>query len=593
MTGLGELDRPGTPGSPGAWDARSEEWVVSDLSDLGNGESPALVSDGTGGGTGERTADGRTAYDPRSATDRDARLPAADDRFEAGAADTWEAPAGHLAAGVEAFDGRATARTEAFDGHSAIGMEAFDGHSATSAEAFDRRLATSTEAASEGRLASGAGAFDGRAPAGAGAFDDRSATGAEARDGRLATDAEAFVGGSATDADLSHTRPATDAAPSGARPAAGRRSGPSRRGGADPVKALMHRHRELCERAVDPLEIAAGLEAHGVTDRTAARFRHRDVFSLAEEMYARVPRDDGTAPRPQATPALRARADWALLALLPGALCAAAVTGLRLTHGQARLTVALVGALAVALGVRAALSRGPLSTPSGTHAWRTPPGTRAWTCWLLVYALLGDGLLRAVADGGPDALPTGTADGPWPLATAPVLALTLTCAPAAWCAHLFAARARRRLAASRGLEEFASSAQPLLLGTFALFLCALTTLLALCGAALGEPAAYAQALTLGALLLLARLLTAHGFTHVPTLVLATTATAEATSLALVFTGRLPGCAFLATPVETLVDSWGPGSIPALVCGAAALTLLVHATRTLTRASAHAPAGEPR
>ncbi|MCQ9130965.1 hypothetical protein KMS84_09125, partial [Streptomyces sp. IBSBF 2807] len=74
-----------------------------------------------------------------------------------------------------------------------------------------------------------------------------------------------------------------------------------RRGAGDPVKALMHRHRELCERAVDPLEIAAGLEAHGVTDRTAARFRHRDVFSLAEEMYARVPRD-GDAPPPAAPP---------------------------------------------------------------------------------------------------------------------------------------------------------------------------------------------------------------------------------------------------------------------------------------------------
>ncbi|MEV6396914.1 hypothetical protein AB0M39_19365, partial [Streptomyces sp. NPDC051907] len=75
----------------------------------------------------------------------------------------------------------------------------------------------------------------------------------------------------------------------------------ARRGPADPVRALIHRHRELCERAVDPLEIAAGLEAHGVTDRTAARFRHRDVFSLAEELYARVPR--GTdAERPLAAP---------------------------------------------------------------------------------------------------------------------------------------------------------------------------------------------------------------------------------------------------------------------------------------------------
>ncbi|MFG3119758.1 hypothetical protein ACGF4C_36035 [Streptomyces sp. NPDC048197] len=77
---------------------------------------------------------------------------------------------------------------------------------------------------------------------------------------------------------------------------------PARRGPADPVRALLHRHHTLCAHAVDPLEIAAGLEAHGVTDRTAARFRHRDVFSLAEELYARVPRAEpgagGTAGRP-------------------------------------------------------------------------------------------------------------------------------------------------------------------------------------------------------------------------------------------------------------------------------------------------------
>ncbi|MCF3177548.1 hypothetical protein IPZ61_30075, partial [Streptomyces sioyaensis] len=65
---------------------------------------------------------------------------------------------------------------------------------------------------------------------------------------------------------------------------ADRAAPPPRRGPADPVRSLMHRHQELCARAVDALEIAAGLEAHGVTDRTAARFRHRDVFSLAEEL---------------------------------------------------------------------------------------------------------------------------------------------------------------------------------------------------------------------------------------------------------------------------------------------------------------------
>ncbi|SCE86178.1 hypothetical protein GA0115257_10341, partial [Streptomyces sp. LcepLS] len=57
----------------------------------------------------------------------------------------------------------------------------------------------------------------------------------------------------------------------------------------DPVKSLMLIHHDLCADAVDPLEIAAGLEARGVTERTARAYRHRDVFALAEEMYARVP----------------------------------------------------------------------------------------------------------------------------------------------------------------------------------------------------------------------------------------------------------------------------------------------------------------
>ncbi|MFI6336985.1 hypothetical protein [Streptomyces sp. NPDC050535] len=368
---------------------------------------------------------------------------------------------------------------------------------------------------------------------------------------------------------------ARDGAGGGAAGAA-RKSG-SRRGGVDPVKALMHRHRELCERAVDPLEIAAGLEAHGVTDRTAARFRHRDVFSLAEELYARVPRDGEPVQRSVSPARPGERAVWAVLALLPGALCAATVTGLRLTEGRPRLAIAVLGALAVALGLRIAFRRGPLNV---THHMTS--GTRAWTCWLIAYALLGDGLLRAGVEGGPD--------GPWPLATAPVLALALACAPAAWCARLFAVRARRKLAASRGLEEFASSVKPLLLGVLGLFLCTLIGLLAVCGAALGEPVPYAGAAALGTLLLLARLLAARGFTHAPAVVLATAGVAEAISLATVFAGRLPGCAFLSVPVDTVVAAWGPGAVPALVCGAATLVLLIHSTRTLTRASAHALPG---
>ncbi|MFD9437279.1 hypothetical protein ACFWBR_02205 [Streptomyces sp. NPDC060006] len=366
------------------------------------------------------------------------------------------------------------------------------------------------------------------------------------------------------------------------------REAPARRGAADPVKALMQRHRELCERAVDPLEIAAGLEAHGVTDRTATRFRHRDVFSLAEEMYARVPRAGDTTPVSEVPETSKARADWAVLALLPGALCAAVVTGLRFTEGRPRLAVTVAGVLVVAFGLRAALSRGPLHA---TRSWAPTPSTRAWTCWLLAYAILGDGLLAAGMEGGPTGLPTGGSDNPWPIALASVVALTASCAPAVWCAHLFAVRARRRLATSRALEEFAASVRPLLLGVFGLFLCALFGLLALCGAVLGEPAAYAGAGALGALLLLARLLTVHGFTHAPAVVLTAAGVTEAAALLSVFAARLPGCETLAVPVQTVSDAWGPGAVPALVCGAAALVLLLHATRTLTRASAHAARGD--
>ncbi|MFF0136268.1 hypothetical protein ACFYRN_07465 [Streptomyces sp. NPDC005227] len=366
---------------------------------------------------------------------------------------------------------------------------------------------------------------------------------------------------------------------SGAEGADGARRNAGRRGAADPVKTLMHRHRELCERAVDSLEIAAGLEAHGVTDRTAARFRHRDVFSLAEEMYARVARDGEAAAPDVARPAPPGtRPYWAVLALVPGALGAGVVAGLRLTHGQPRLAIAAFGALAVAFGLRLALRRGPLSSSQGMTG-----ATLAWTCWLVAYALLGDGLLYAGLTGGPD--------GNWPLATAPVLALSLACAPAAWCAHLFVSRARRRLTTSRGLEEFAASVQPLLLGVFGLFVCMLLGLLALCGEALDEPPAYAGAGALGALLLLARLLTARGFTHAPALALAGAGTAEAAALATVYAARLPGCSFLATPVDTLVHTWGAGAVPALVCGAGAVVLLLHASRTLTRASAHARTGD--
>ncbi|MBT2546034.1 hypothetical protein J7E99_36570, partial [Streptomyces sp. ISL-44] len=118
---------------------------------------------------------------------------------------------------------------------------------------------------------------------------------------------------------------------------------PRRRPGGDPVKALLHRHRELCERAVDPLEIAAGLEAHGITDRTATRFRHRDVFSLAEELYARTPHGEVPAAALTRGPAGPSALRGFGCALLPGALA----------FGVAAAAPAWAGPAAVAAAVAA------------------------------------------------------------------------------------------------------------------------------------------------------------------------------------------------------------------------------------------------
>ncbi|QES08226.1 hypothetical protein DEJ44_23145 [Streptomyces venezuelae] len=352
--------------------------------------------------------------------------------------------------------------------------------------------------------------------------------------------------------------------PAGSRPDAPR----ARRGHADPVKVLMHRHRELCERAVDPLEIAAGLEAQGFTDRTAARFRHRDVFALAEELYARVPRGTGT-PAPPAAPRRDTDA-WVLAVLTPGAAAALTGIGLAVTHGPVRLTVGATGALLLAAALVLAVRRGPFRAPDGA----TVPAARLWTLWLLAYAVCGDGLLTQVLGGGPD--------GPWDLTPGPLLGLALAVAPTAWCARLFADRARRRIADSRGLADFAAGARPLLLGTVTLQLLALTGLLVLTGFSAG-------ALALGALLLLARLLTVHGHPGTATAALAAASAGEALALASVLAARvpLPGLDVLAAPVRALVGAWGPGAVPTLVCGAAALGLLAHATGSLARASAHA------
>ncbi|MBT2469435.1 hypothetical protein J7E97_16520 [Streptomyces sp. ISL-66] len=272
----------------------------------------------------------------------------------------------------------------------------------------------------------------------------------------------------------------------------------------DPVKALLHRHRELCERAVDPLEIAAGLEAHGITDRTAARFRHRDVFSLAEELYARTPRAQSPPATPAGIPVGRRAVRGFGYALLPGALAL----------GAAAAGVPWAGALAVLAAV-AGLGR-PVR-----------PGRSAAPVYLLAAAVVGWAVLRH-----------GTPLG---------VALAVAVAPGHLAGAWFAARARRRLAGSRALEDFADGVKPLLVGTALLFTAAAAGAAAVAGAPLPT------AVPLAVLLFLTRLMLAHGAPR--------RGIAAAMALALV--------PFPAAPF------------------AAAAGLLVPAVLALSRASAHA------
>lgn len=354
---------------------------------------------------------------------------------------------------------------------------------------------------------------------------------------------------------------------------------------ADPVRALVRHHRELCARAVDPLEIAAGPEAHGITDRAAARYRHRDAFSPAEELCARVPRTaTGPGRVPVTVPATARetpddpdhRAAWTLHALLPGAACLATVGVLRMTEGAlgtgARNALTAAGALLVFLTLRSAVATGPLRAPAGSGR------TALYTCWLLGYAVYGEELLAQVLSGGPD--------GHWPGTPAPLLGLSLAVVPAARSAHLFAVHARRGLAGSRTPAGFGARARPVLLTSVALFLAALLPLMLLADLGYGGHGVPLSAYALGLLLFLARLETAHGLAAPAVTALAAACAVEAAAPVLVLGGRLPGLDLLARPVDVLVAAAGTGAVPALACGGAALGLLAHAAVALSRASAH-------
>ncbi|MGP3968028.1 hypothetical protein [Streptomyces sp. 6N223] len=360
------------------------------------------------------------------------------------------------------------------------------------------------------------------------------------------------------------------------------------RSSADPVRALLRRHRLLCQRAVDPLEIAAALEADGLTDRAAARFRHRDVFSLAEELYARAPRVEFESEaelggRGRAEPGW-ARVPQLLPPLLPGALCAVAVAAWEPGAGALRGTVAAACAALAVATAGLVLALGRLSTRRAAALG----GAGLAACAPVGFALWGEALLGAMLPGADADAGTEAGGGAEPDAVV-ALGLALAVAPAAWCGRWFAARARRRLAASRGLREFAAGARRLLAAALARYAAGLAAalLLARLLAPTGSVTLAATA-ALGLLLFAAALLAAHGRTRAAATGLAAAGAAEFLTLATASAAWLPGCAALGRPVTALAGEHGPAAVPLLACGLAALGLLGHAARVLARASAHGP-----
>lgn len=113
----------------------------------------------------------------------------------------------------------------------------------------------------------------------------------------------------------------------------------------DPIDVLSRRLNDVCTRAVDPLQIAAALEADGMGDRMASEHYDRaNVFALAEDLYHRVPlrvSHRRLTEEPDEAPAWRDLSRGVLF-VLPGALYIAAVHGFTSLEAAYALLVSLI-----------------------------------------------------------------------------------------------------------------------------------------------------------------------------------------------------------------------------------------------------------
>ncbi|WP_371479661.1 hypothetical protein [Kitasatospora sp. NBC_00315] len=232
-------------------------------------------------------------------------------------------------------------------------------------------------------------------------------------------------------------------------------------GSGDPVRELMARHRELCERAVDALEIAAGLEEAGLGPGRTARYRHADVFALAEELYARVPRRPPEAARDRPAESWRRRsAGAARTALLAAPPCAALAAVRAARPGPPGAAVLVTAVLAGGwLAVCAAYAARPGGRPSGNR-W---PGGQG-------PAVLGQGLCTAAL------LLSPALRAPGPVQAALTVAAAVAIGTAEWAARWYRHVGRVHLRAAGTIAEFRARMRPVLPVAAALHLASLALL---------------------------------------------------------------------------------------------------------------------
>lgn len=152
-----------------------------------------------------------------------------------------------------------------------------------------------------------------------------------------------------------------------------------------PDSLLSREHDALCRNATDPLEIAAGLEAAGISDRHArASYGAATVFELAEKLYDQVPRR--ILATPLANPWERPKRELmarGLVYALPGLLLVASAQ--RLVATDAMMMLLLVSV--VMAGVNQALAR--------LYYALLGRGQQSAAASLLGYALVGSAVVGA------------------------------------------------------------------------------------------------------------------------------------------------------------------------------------------------------